>query len=322
MAFQEIKPVETADKYLDAAISKAKKKTGQMKLKGSKFEKIKTLELTKLQIVRDVLAARLDDILHTFPKVSELSVFYQKLVEYTIGRNNLTKELSKVNFARGKIDDLYKQYTKELKMVKEIRPKQKMPMFDKHSFQNKFNKIKNAFYGRVSSVMRVPNYRNLQKIRKMLQSFPTIKQRYKQVAIAGFPNVGKSTLLSKLSSSKPDIAAYAFTTKGIMIGYVGDVQLLDTPGTLNRFNKMNAIEQQALLVMKIVAEKIIYVFDLTEPYPLEDQVKLYKRILTFGKPVIAYLSKTDILPKEKVEEFSKRYDVITDVEELKEKITS
>jgi nucleolar GTP-binding protein len=321
MAFQEIKPVETADRYLDMAISKAKKKTRQMKVTGKRFEKIKTLELTKLQIVRDVLASKLDEILHTFPQVKELSVFYQKLVEYTIGRNNLTKELSKVNFARGKIDELFKKYVKELKMVKEIKPKQKRPLFDKQSFQNKFNKIKKAFYGRISSVMKTPNYRELQKIRRILQSFPIIKQRYKQVAIAGFPNVGKSTLLSKLSGSRPEIAAYAFTTKGIMIGYMDGVQLLDTPGTLNRFNKMNSIEQQAYLVMKLVAEKIIYVFDLTEPYPIEDQVKLYKRVLTFGKPVIAYLSKTDILPAEEVEEFSKKFKVVVDVKELKKSIS-
>ena len=104
-----------------------------------------------------------------------------------------------------------------------------------------------------------------------------------------------------------------------MIGYIENIQLLDTPGTLNRFNKMNDIEQQAYLVMKLVAEKIIYIFDLTEPYPLKDQIKLYERIKELGKPVIIYLSKTDILDKKKVNEFKKKYEAV-DINGLKKKL--
>ena len=52
------------------------------------------------------------------------------------------------------------------------------------------------------------------------------------------------------------------------------VQLIDTPGTLKRFDKMNVIEQRAHLAMKYCADMIIYIFDLTEPYPIEEQRKL------------------------------------------------
>ena len=323
MGFNEIKPIETADFYIDLAITRAKKKVRGLKVRGRRLDKIKTLELTKMQVVRDILASKLDEILHTFPRIEELSPFYQKLIEYTTGKNNMRKELSKVNFSRGKIDEIFKKYNLELKDVKEVRPlKQDQKAFGKQTdFKIKIGKIMRAFYGRTASVMKTPNYRFLQKLRVTIQSFPSIKTKYRQVAIAGFPNVGKSTLLSKLSGSKPEIAAYAFTTKKIMVGYMDDIQLLDTPGTLNRFNKMNVIEQQAYLVLKMVAEKIIYVFDLTETYPLEDQLRLYKRVLTFGPPVVIYLSKTDILPKEKIEEFCKKYESITDVEVLKKKLT-
>ena len=83
---------------------------------------------------------------------------------------------------------------------------------------------------------------------------------------------------------------------------------------------MNSIEKQAFLVMKIVAKKIIYIFDLTEPYPLKDQIVLYEKVKAFGKPVIIYLSKTDILDKEKVAAFSKKYKVVSDAKALKKEL--
>ena len=305
MPFQEIKPIETAQQYLDLAIKRAKRKSSQMKLKGDKLNKIKTLEMTKIAIVRDVIVSRLEEILNSFPRIEELTLFYRKLVEYTIGKSNIKKALGKIKLTKEKISEIFKLHNSKLKSAKEIKD---------------INKLKKSFYGRLSSILKNPDYKFLENARKLLQSFPTIKQKYKQIAIAGFPNVGKSTLLSKLTSSKPEIAAYAFTTKRIMIGYIENIQLLDTPGTLNRFNKMNSIEQQAYLVMKIVAEKIIYVFDLTEQYPLKDQIKLYERVKGFNKPIIVYLSKTDILDKEKVNEFKKKYKAIDDIKELNKKL--
>jgi nucleolar GTP-binding protein len=305
MPFQEIKPIETANNYLDIAIRRANKKAAKKKVKGERIEKIKTLEMTKLAVVKDILESRLDEILKEFPRVNDLTLFYKKLVEYTIGKEKLRRELSKIKFTKTKINDVFKQDNQRLKKTDNIK---------------NIHAIKNSFYGRVSSILKNINYKFLQNARKTLQSFPTIKTRYKQIAIAGFPNVGKSTLLAQLSGSKPEIAAYAFTTKGIMIGYIDNIQLLDTPGTLNRFNKMNPIEQQAYLVIKLVAKEIIYIFDLTETYPIKDQIRLYERLKELNKPIIIYLSKTDIIDKKKIDEFKKKYKVIDNINELKKKL--
>ncbi len=304
MGFQEITPIHTGEQYLDIAIRRANKKTSQKKVQGPRIEKIKTLELTKVAIVRDILDSRLKGIMKEFPKISDLTPFYQKLVEYTIGKDKLKIELSKIKLTKTKISDVFKRDNQKLKKTNNLK---------------NIHAIKNGFYGRAASLLKNIDYKFLQQTRKILQSFPTIKSKYKQIAIAGFPNVGKSTLLAKLTGSKPEIAAYAFTTKEIRVGYLNDLQLLDTPGTLNRFNKMNAIEQQAYLVMKLVAKEIIYIFDLTEPYPLKDQIRLYERLKELNKPVIVYLSKTDILDKKKIDEFKKKYEVI-DFNKLKKNL--
>jgi nucleolar GTP-binding protein len=311
MSFQNIKSVQDAESYLDAAIKKAVRKVSELRKKASKdkLKKAKYLESTKMQIMKDILISDMQEILKDFPYAHDLPVFYRELTDAVIGIDRLKRSLSVVRLIKNKINEFFKLYNRRL---------------TKSSSVEQIMKCKKEFYGRASSLFKRSKkaFAFLENARKIFRRFPVIKTKLKTIAIAGFPNVGKSTLMGKLSPSKPEVAAYSFTTKGIMIGYTPDnIQLLDTPGTLNRVDKMNMIEKQAWLALNLLAEKIIYIFDLTEPFPLKDQEELYKRLKQLGKPIIVYLSKTDILDKEKVSSFKRRYkEALTDTGELKKQM--
>ena len=173
----------------------------------------------------------------------------------------------------------------------------------------------------------------LEECRKIMRKYPDVKEMF-TVCIFGFPNVGKTTLLNKLTGSKAEVAGYAFTTKGINSGFLTikkkdqederetEIQFLDVPGTLNRLDKMNDIEKIAYLVVKELAGIIIYVFDISGVgYSLKKQEELLKTLKrnTQHEKILIYLSKTDIVDEKEVEKFKKKYNVLS-LGELKGKL--
>ena len=305
--------VEPGAFYIDVAFRKATKLGSQVKssVKGAHIYRVRQVELKKLEVASDSLRDSFTSIVVAFPSVDQLSEFYVGLLDSTIGIAPFRKALSTVNWASRKVTELRKIYWKKIKECHE---------------PHEVGGIKKQFYGRLGSVGKqiTPDLAFLERARRALLDFPVVRPKMFTVAISGFPNVGKTTLIYKLTGSKPEIANYAFTTKSINVGYVGKgrevIQFLDTPGTLNRFNKMNTVEKQAWLALKYCATIIVYVFDLTEPYPLEEQKKLFEEIKRFDKPLIIYLSKTDILDKNVVDAFCKEFECITDSDVLKARV--
>lgn len=316
MNFQDLKKVETANGYIDIAFRKATKTAEKVRLatKGSQLEKSKRIELEKISVIRDVLVSKLQQILDSFPDIDGLDEFYLELIKITIEHGKLKKSLGAVKWAIGKIDSFSKKFRDNIQ---------------KNSNITRINNYRREYYGRVSSVLKQikEELKYIESSRHIMTDFPVIKTGLYTVAIAGFPNVGKSTLLGKLTTSQPEIKNYAFTTKKLNLGYSTinnhKVQFIDTPGTLDRLDKMNFIERIADLALKTVADYIIYVFDVTEPFPLSDQMKLFRKIKTrYKKNICVYVSKTDVVKKEDYEIIIQRYErVFTDSNELVEEIT-
>ncbi len=315
MAFTDIKKIENYQFYLDKAIKRAQNKASLARQKKSKEERIiksRNIELLKINIIADILSAELKDIIEKFPHVNQMDDFYANLVKATIDYGMLKKSVAALIWARKKVADFNALYSQKIGRCKDIRA---------------MNNYRKQYYGRISSLMKQVKdaFVFLEEARKVIRNFPTIKTKFKTIAIAGFPNVGKTTLLTKLTGAKAEISNYAFTTKGINIGYFEiypqKIQVIDTPGTLNRFNKMNMPEKQAYLALKYLADVIVYMFDLTEAsYPLDQQKKLYDETKKLDKPMLVYFSKVDMLKDNKqLKKMSKKYDVIS-YEEFNEKI--
>lgn len=128
------------------------------------------------------------------------------------------------------------------------------------------------------------------------------------IGLVGFPNVGKSTLISRLSAAKPVIADYPFTTLAPNLGVV-DVDemrsfvIADIPGLIEGAHKgqglgvrfLKHIERTRLLV------HIVDVSPYIERDPVRDFNTVMKELHAFnpdlaGRSQILVANKIDLLP--------------------------
>jgi len=162
-----------------------------------------------------------------------------------------------------------------------------------------------AFYGRLSSFVREidADLELLREMGRFLDDRPHLDPAAPTLVIAGFPNVGKSSLVARLSSAHPKVADYPFTTLSIAVGHADlgfdRLQVLDTPGVLGRTGRSNPAEAEARTAVGGVATVVVFVIDPSGKcgYPVEEQESLLARWKEeFPQlPIIAVETKCDLV---------------------------
>lgn len=134
------------------------------------------------------------------------------------------------------------------------------------------------------------------------------------VGLVGFPNAGKSTLLSAISAARPKIADYPFTTMEPQLGivsYRGDKSFVmaDIPGIIEGASEgkglglrfLRHIERNAVLLFMVPADAD----DIKAQYDiLVSELEQFNPQLA-DKPRVLAISKSDMLDEELMEEIEK-----------------
>lgn len=99
------------------------------------------------------------------------------------------------------------------------------------------------------------------------------------ISIVGFPSVGKSTLLNKLTNAKSEVGAYEFTTLKVIPGvmkYKGATfQLLDIPGLIKGASEGKGRGKEVLAVVRS-SDMVLLVVDAQKPEQLETMLNELK----------------------------------------------
>ncbi len=173
------------------------------------------------------------------------------------------------------------------------------------STEDEFGELVRRTYGRLASYLQEidPDLERLHQIIQFRRARPEVLPGVPSVVVAGFPNVGKSSLVARLSSAKPEVAPYAFTTRAIVVGHTDlgfdRLQVVDTPGVLGRPTRSNEAEQEALAVVGTQPTIILFVLDPSGScgYPLADQEALLARWKSEfpSTPIVAVETKSDLI---------------------------
>ena len=133
------------------------------------------------------------------------------------------------------------------------------------------------------------------------------------VGLVGFPNVGKSTLLKTITSAKPKIGDYEFTTLKPNLGIVEyrdfkSFVIADIPGIIEGASKgkglghyfLRHIERNSILLFLISSEseKIVDQYNI-----LLNELRQYNPELLDKERIIA-ISKSDLIDKKKIDKIS------------------
>lgn len=137
------------------------------------------------------------------------------------------------------------------------------------------------------------------------------------VGLVGFPNVGKSTLLSVVSAARPKIADYHFTTLTPNLGVVAyggeSFVMADIPGLIEGASRGAGLGIRFLRHIERV-RLIVHVVDVSgseDRDPYDDYVKINAELADYSAklaalPQIVCANKSDVATAEQIVEFERK----------------
>lgn len=99
-----------------------------------------------------------------------------------------------------------------------------------------------------------PTMSFLEEVRKHMSRLPSIDPSTRTLLMCGYPNVGKSSFMNRVTRAEVEVQPYAFTTKSLFVGHMDyrylRWQVIDTPGILDKpLEERNTIEMQAITAL-------------------------------------------------------------------------
>lgn len=281
---------------IDIVLTRTQRKTPTVIHPGYKITRIRNFYMRKVKFTQQTIGEKLGATLQDFPKLDDIHPFYADLMNILYDRDHFKLALGQVNTAKNLIAGLAKDYLRLLKYGDSLyRCKQ----------------LKRAALGRMCTVIKKlkASLGYLEEVRKHISRLPALDPNTRTLLLTGYPNVGKSSFMNKVTRADVEVQPYAFTTKALFVGHMDHRflrwQVVDTPGILDRpLEERNTIEMQAITALAHLQCCVLYFLDVSEQcgYTLEAQLKLFESIrpLFANKQVMMVANKTDVLPYEKL----------------------
>jgi len=294
--FKKIQAVPSGKDFVDIALTKTQRKTPTVVHPGYAISRIRKFYMRKVKFTQQTLHDKLSQILTDFPVLDEIHPFYSDLMNVLYDKDHYKLALSQLSTGRHLIDNIAKDYVRLLKFGDSLyRCKQ----------------LKRSALGRMMKVVKknTTSLAYLEQVRQHMARLPSIDPNTRTILVAGYPNVGKSSFVNKVTRANVEVQPYAFTTKSLFVGHMDyrylRWQVIDTPGILDHpLEERNTIEMQSITALAHLRATVLYFIDISERcgYTIEEQCSLCEKIapLFQGKPLVIVMTKVDLVDPNKL----------------------
>ncbi len=294
MNFQDIPTIATSEELIDRALRRASKVEESVR---NVDYRARLTAVRKIHSVADNIANPLQAYVKAFPSFDNIHPFDRSIVDLTVGVDKLRKALGAADWARKEVLMIGTKYVPKARARKSAEDTMK---------------IMSEAYTKMTNIVRQieKNLDFLISARSIFRNLPNVDTEKPLAVFAGAPNVGKSSLIGAVSSGKPEVKSYPFTTKGVSLGHIKAkyeiIQVMDTPGLLDRPDSdRNDMEKQGIAALNHLKPTIVFLTDLsgTSGYSAETQSALHDELKTRYSDYnwLDVLSKSDLSPEAEVE---------------------
>ena len=279
MIFEDLPTTPRSEELIDKAFSRATRagraKTGR--------EAQQSMTQTAANIVSD----NLENVVISWPDFEVIDPFYAEIAAAVVDVDKLRQSLSRVGWASRKADEIREEYAGRMRRAD----------------ADLARKLRKQAFARLADIVEQikDDLLRIGEARDDLRRLPDLRPDEPAIVVAGYPNVGKSSFVNRVTRAHNETASYPFTTTGLAVGHVEHrhirYQIVDTPGLLDRPpEERNAVESQAVSALTHLADAVLFVVDASGAcgFPLGDQLELRDAVARqFDVPVLMVCNKAD-----------------------------
>jgi nucleolar GTP-binding protein len=235
----------------------------------------------------DLVSDNLENVVISWPDFEVIDPFYAEIAAAVVDVDKLRQSLSRVGWASRKADEIREEYAGRMRRAD----------------ADLSRKLRKQAFARLADIVEQikDDLLRIGEARDDLRRLPDLRPDEPAIVVAGYPNVGKSSFVNRVTRAHNETASYPFTTTGLAVGHVEHrhirYQIVDTPGLLDRPpEERNAVESQAVSALTHLADAVLFVVDASGAcgFPLGDQLELRDAVARqFDVPVLMVCNKAD-----------------------------
>ncbi len=305
--FSNLVTVPQWNELIDTCLSSTNRKTPTVIRSKFDIHRIRKFYERKVKFASEQFISRLKRIVEDFPVLEDLHPFYMDLIGVLYDRDHYKIALGQVNSTSHVIEKIAKEHLRILNFGDSLY---------------KCKEIKKTALGKMASAVKKLSKPlvYLEEVRQHMSRLPSLDTQARSIIICGFPNVGKSSFMNKMTRANVEVQNYPFTTRNIYVGHFIhnnlEWQVVDTPGILDKpLEERNSVEMLSITALAHLKAAILFFIDVSEScgYTVEEQVDLFNNLTPLlNLEIIVVLSKCDLLSSEELKiitEFNQNNDL-------------